>query len=76
MPCIEIDENAREVIRGWKKLFAKEGKKLDYSECIRAMNELGKHLDVDIRVSKEQEFKNAVKPIVENMMKTKVAKKK
>jgi hypothetical protein len=75
MPTVEIDMEAREILRSWKRRFAEQGRNQDYSEAIRSMNDM-KNIKVDVKVSKEQEFKNAVKPIVENMMKTKVAKKK
>jgi hypothetical protein len=39
MPTIEIDEDAREILRKWKQVFAKNGKCLDYSECIRFVND-------------------------------------
>lgn len=39
MPTIEIDDDARELLRNWKKVFAMNGKKLDYSECIRYVND-------------------------------------
>lgn len=32
---IEIDSNAREILRAWKKHFGKNGLKVDYSESIR-----------------------------------------
>jgi hypothetical protein len=39
MPTIEIDDDAREILRSWKKTFAKNGKCLDYSESIRYVND-------------------------------------
>lgn len=39
MPTIEIDEDARNILRRWKQVFAKNGKNLDYSEAIRYVND-------------------------------------
>lgn len=39
MPTVEIDEDARNILRSWKKTFALNGKKLDYSESIRYVND-------------------------------------
>lgn len=39
MPTIEIDEDARNILRKWKLTFAKNGKNLDYSEAIRFVND-------------------------------------
>lgn len=40
MPTIEIDMEAREILRSWKRRFAEQGRKQDYSEAIRSMNDM------------------------------------
>lgn len=40
MSMVEVDENAREVLRAWKKYFRQHGINVDYSESIRQADKL------------------------------------